>query len=149
MSQHQNPGDDELHAILTNARTIAVVGASSNPARPSHGITKRLMALGYRVFPVNPGETEVLGAKAYASLAEVPEPIDIVDVFRRPEHTPPIAEEAVKVGAKVLWLQLGVSNAEAEAIAARGGLSVVSDECIAVVHARLRISPRAPRGNVS
>jgi predicted CoA-binding protein len=142
MTPSQNPQDDALRKLLASAMTIAVVGASSNPDKPSHGVMRRLLAAGYRVVPVNPGETEVLGNKAYASLADVPEPIDIVDVFRRPEHTPEVARQAVKAGAKVLWLQLGITNAEAESIARAGGLTVVSDACIAVVHDRLGVPPR-------
>src|SRR6188508_2705913 len=97
---HQNPPDAELRRLLTDARTIAVVGASSRPDRPSHGIFGRLLAAGYRVIPVNPNESLVQGQKAYASLRDIPEPVDIVDVFRRPEHTPAIADDAVAIGAK-------------------------------------------------
>lgn len=139
---HQNPSDDELRALLTEARTIAIVGASSNPERPSYGIMKRLLDAGYRVFPVNPRETEVLGQKAYASLLDVPERIDIVDVFRRPEQAPEVADEAVRVGAKALWLQLGVVSEEAAAKAEGAGLTVVMDACIGATHHRLRIPPR-------
>src|SRR5689334_18208721 len=106
-SMHKNPSDDELKKILTHAHTIAMVGASSNPDRASHGIMQQLQSVGYRVIPVNPRETEVLGEKAYASLADIPVPVDIVDVFRRPEDTPAIADEAVQIGAKTLWLQQG------------------------------------------
>lgn len=128
--EHANPSDEELRAILESARTIAMVGASSNPERASNGIMKRLQRVGYRVIPVNPRETEVLGEKSYASLADVPGAIDIVDVFRRSEETPAIAEEAVAAGAKTLWLQSGVSNADAARIAGDGGLTVVMDHCI-------------------
>lgn len=138
--QHENPSPDELRAILESARTIAMVGASSNPERASNGIMKRLQRVGYRVIPVNPRETEVLGEKSYASLSEVPEPIDIVDVFRRSEETAPIADEAVAVGAKVLWLQSGVSSTEAARRAAAGGLTVVMDNCIGQTLLALGIS---------
>jgi predicted CoA-binding protein len=141
---HQNPPDDELRRLLTDARTIAVVGASSRPDRPSHGIFGRLLAAGYRVIPVHPGESQVQGQKAYASLRDIPEPVDIVDVFRRPEHTPAIADEAVAIGAKLLWLQSGIWNDQAAARASAGGLAVVMDECIGVAHSRLRV-PRVPR----
>lgn len=127
---HENPGPDELRTILTEAKTIAIVGASSNPDRASNGIMKRLQKVGYRVIPVNPREQEVLGEKSYASLADVPESVDIVDVFRRSEETPAIATEAVAKGAKVLWLQLDVTNDEAAEIAKAGGLKVVMDRCI-------------------
>jgi predicted CoA-binding protein len=141
---HQNPPDEALRRLLTDARTVAVVGASSRPDRPSHGIFGRLLAAGYRVIPVNPNESLVQGQKAYASLRDIPGPVDIVDVFRRPEHTPPLADDAVAIGAKVLWLQSGIWNDEAAARASAGGLVVVMDECIAVAHSRLRV-PWVPR----
>jgi uncharacterized protein len=144
---HQNPGDEELRRILSDARCIAVVGASSNPDRPSHGIFGKLLSSGYRVIPVNPNETEVLGQQAVASLRDVPVPVDIVNVFRRPEHTPAVAEAAVAIGAKVLWLQSGIWNEAAAALARAGGLTVVMDECIGVQHSRLRI-PRIPRSPI-
>ena len=136
---HANPPDDTLRRILTKARTIAVVGASSDPERASHGIFRRLQAVGYHVIPVNPKETEVLGEKAYASLEEVPEPVDIVNVFRRAEDTPEIAGSAVRKGAKTLWLQTGISNEDAAARAEAGGLQVVMDACIATTHALLGV----------
>ena len=142
---HRNPPDETLKRLLTEAQTIAMVGASSNPDRPSNGIMRKLRNAGYRVFPVNPNETTVLGERAYASLSEVPEPIDIVDVFRRSEFTPAIADEAVKVGAKALWLQSGVVNEVAAAKAEAGGLTVVMDACIGVLHAVLRV-PRKTSG---
>jgi predicted CoA-binding protein len=135
-----NPSDAELARLLKSARTIAVVGASSKPDRPSYGVFARLQRAGYRVIPVNPFETEVHGERAYASLADVPEPIDIVDVFRRAEETPPVADAAVRAHAKVLWLQLGIVNEDAAARARAGGLVVVMDACIAVVVSRLAIS---------
>ena len=140
---HENPSDDVLRQLLIDASTIAVVGASSNPERSSHGIMRRLQQLGYRAIPVNPFQTEVLGERAYASLEDVPVPIDIVDVFRRSEYTPAIADQAVKVGARALWLQQGVSNDEAASRATAGGLVVVMDTCIATFHALLQV----PRKN--
>jgi predicted CoA-binding protein len=136
---HQNPSDEDLRRLLSQASTIAVVGASSNPGRPSNGIMGRLQKAGYRVIPVNPNEKQVLGERAYPSLVDVPEPIDIVDVFRRSEYTPEIADDAVKVGAKTLWLQSGVTNEEAAARATAGGLMVVMDSCISVMHSVLRV----------
>jgi predicted CoA-binding protein len=141
---HQNPADDELRCLLANARTIAVVGASSRPDRASHGIFARLLAMGYRVVPVNPNESVVQGQRAYATLRDLPEPVDIVDVFRRAEHAPAIADDAVAIGARVLWLQSGIWSDDAAARASAGGLAVVMDECIAVAHSRLRV-PRVPR----
>jgi predicted CoA-binding protein len=142
---HHNPPDDALRQLLTNASTIAMVGASSNPDRPSNGIMRKLQSAGYRVIPVNPNETSVLGERAYASLADVPEPIDIVDVFRRAEFTPAIADEAVKIGAKALWLQSGVVNDEAAAKAEAGGLIAVMDACIGVMHTVLRVPRKTSR----
>ena len=139
---HANPSDDVIRQVLTDARTIAVVGASSDPERSSHGVMKKLLSVGYKVIPVNPNEKEVLGQKAYAKLADVPDKIDIVDVFRRPEYTPGVADEAVAVGAKTLWLQSGVVNQDAAARAARGGLTVIMDACIGVEHSVLRVPRR-------
>lgn len=140
---HSNPSDQELRQILSNASTIAVVGASSKPDRSSHGIMRRLQQVGYRVVPVNPNEREVLGERAYPSLKDVPVRIDIVDVFRRPEFTPAIADDAVAVGAKVLWLQSGIENEDAAARAKAGGLTVVMDACLATVHSYLRVARKA------
>jgi predicted CoA-binding protein len=136
---HRNPPDDQLRQLLVSAKTIAVVGASSNTDRPSNGIMRKLRSVGYRVIPVNPYETTVLGERAYPSLSVVPEPIDIVDVFRRAAFTPAIADEAVTIKAKALWLQSGVSNEEAASRASAGGLMVVMDACIGVMHAVLQI----------
>jgi predicted CoA-binding protein len=133
------PGDAELRSILDEAKTIAVVGLSSKPGRDSHGVARYLQRRGYRIVPVNPNETEVLGEKAYPSVLDVPKdvPIDIVDVFRRAEETPPIAEQAVKAGARVLWLQEGIVSDEARRIAEEGGLRVVMGVCIRTVKGRL------------
>lgn len=139
---HSNPSNDTLRDLLSHASTIAMVGASSNPERSAYGIMQKLQRAGYRVIPVNPRETEVLGERAYASLADVPVAIDIVDVFRRAEDTPDIADEAVKVGAKVLWLQSGISNDEAAARAENGGLVAVMDACIGTLHSLLRVPAR-------
>lgn len=137
-----NPTDDELKQILTAATTVAMVGASSNPDKTSHGIMQKLQSVGYTVIPVNPRETEVLGERAYASLLDIGQPVDIVDVFRKSEDTPAIADEAVKIGAKVLWLQTGVSNEDAAARAHAGGLAVVMDTCIGATHAMLRVAKK-------
>ena len=126
-----------IEEMLREAKTIAIVGLSGDPEKPSHGIAKALQHYGYRVIPVNPKETEVLGEKAYAGLGEIPMKIDIVNVFRRAEQTPPIAAEAVAIGAKVLWLQSGIVNEEAAVIARAGGLAVVMDRCIMVEHRKL------------
>ena len=136
---HQNPPDPELKQLLTDATTIAVVGASSNPEKASYGIVQKLQKAGYRVIPVNPRETEILGERSYPSLADVPGLIDIVDVFRRAEDTPGIADEAVTIGAKALWLQTGIVSEEAAARARAGGLVVVMDACIGATHSLLRV----------
>ena len=136
---HQNPSAETLRTLLTEARTIAMVGASSNADKPSHGIMKKMLSAGYRVIPVNPRETEVLGQKAFASLRDIPEKVDIVDVFRRAEDTPPIADEAVAIGAKAIWLQSGISNDETARRAEAGGLLAVMDLCLGVEHSLLRI----------
>ncbi len=139
---HENPSGEKIAEILSGAKTIAVVGASANPDKTSHAIMKKLGQWGYRVIPVNPNETEVLGEKCYASLADIPGKIDIVDVFRRAEHTPDVARDAVKAGAKVLWLQQGIVNDEAAAIARAGGMTVIMDYCIAVAHSMHHIPVR-------
>ncbi|HEY7285136.1 MAG TPA: CoA-binding protein [Vicinamibacterales bacterium] len=139
---HSNPGDEELRALLTSATTIAMVGASSNPEKASHGIMQQLQRAGYRVLPVNPRETEVLGERAYPSLTDITQPVDIVDVFRRAEDTPPIADEAIRIGAKALWLQAGISNDETASRAKTAGLTVVMNACIGATHSRLRIPPK-------
>ena len=131
--------DEELRQLLLDTKVIAVVGLSANPDRPSNQVAWYLHHQGYRLFGVNPAcpEQEVFGVPMLASLDQVPEPIDIVDVFRRPEHTPDVAREAVAVGAGALWLQLGIANPEARAIATGAGLSYVEDRCLKVDHGRL------------
>src|SRR5712671_3505489 len=141
---HSNPSDQELKELLTDATTIAMVGASSNPDKASHGIMQKLQSVGYRVIPVNPRETEVLGERSYPSLIDVPERIDIVDVFRRAEDTPGIADEAVTIGARALWLQTGIVSEDAAARARAGGLTVVMDACIGATHTLLRIASKTP-----
>jgi predicted CoA-binding protein len=140
-SSHLNPNDDALRALLASARTIAVVGASSKLDRPSHRVMKVLIDAGYRVIPVTPHETNVLGRATYPTLADIPEHVDIVDVFRRAEDTPPIADAAVAIGATTLWLQLGISNDDAALRAQRGGLTVVMDKCIGQTVQRLGVHP--------
>ena len=139
---HANPSDQDLKQMLTYATTIAIVGASSNPDKASYGIMQKLQKAGYKVIPVNPRETEILGERSYPSLVDVPERIDIVDVFRRAEDTPGIADEAVTIGAKALWLQSGIVSEEAADRAAKGGLAVVMDARIGATHTLLRVPPR-------
>jgi len=125
-----------IREILHTSRTIAVVGLSSNPLRPSNFVGFYLQRHGYRVVPVNPNETEVLDERAYANLTDIPFPIDVVDVFRASQFVPAIAQDAVKIGAKSLWLQFGVISGEGARIAEQGGLHVVMDRCMKVEHAR-------------
>jgi predicted CoA-binding protein len=131
--------DAELRELLRQTRTIAVVGLSANPERPSNQVGWYLHHQGYRLFGINPmcPSPEVFGVPVLPSLEELPEPVDLVDVFRRPEYTPAVAGEAVAVGARALWLQLGIRSAEARAIAQNGGLAYVEDRCLKVDHARL------------
>lgn len=133
------PSDAELRSILGDAKTIAVVGLSSKPDRYSHEVASYLQSRGYRIVPVNPKETEVLGERAYPSLLEVPEDvqIDVVDVFRRAEQTPPVARQAVARGAKVLWLQDGILSEEARDIAEQAGMTVIMGTCIKRTSRRL------------
>jgi predicted CoA-binding protein len=133
------PSDAELRSILGDARTIAVVGLSSKPDRHSNEVAAFLQGRGYRIVPVNPNETEVLGERAYPSLGDIPAEIeiDVVDVFRRAEDTPPVAEQAVGRGAKVLWLQDGIVNDDARRIAEAGGLTVIMGVCIQTTTKRL------------
>jgi uncharacterized protein len=125
-----------IREILHTARTIAIVGLSSNVLRPSHFVGFYLQRHGYRVVPVNPNEREALGEKSYPNLSEIPFRVDVVDVFRAPAFVPPIAEEAVRIGAGALWLQFGVISPEGAQIAQQGGLKVVVDRCMKVEHAR-------------
>ena len=124
--------------ILKESRTIAVVGLSPSPERDSNSVALYLREQGYRIIPVNPTVDEVLGEKSYPSLTAIPEPVDLVDVFRRSEEVLPIAEEAIAIKAKALWLQLGVVNQEAADLARNAGVDVVMDECTAREHSRLR-----------
>jgi predicted CoA-binding protein len=124
--------------ILQQPKTIAVIGLSGRRFRPSYGVAEYMQSAGYRIIPVNPNETEVLGEKAYATLDEVPEPVDIVDIFRRPEFVPEIVDAAIRKGAKVIWMQEGVEHAEAARQAESAGLTVIMDRCILKEHRKLR-----------
>jgi uncharacterized protein len=135
---HQNPGPEEIRGLLSGARTVAVVGLSDRPHRTSHAIARALQGFGFRIFPVNPNlEGPVLGEEPYGRVQEIPEGVDIVDVFRRGETVMPVAEDAVAAGAKALWMQSGVVNEPAAAYAREHGLTVVMDRCIKVDYAYL------------
>lgn len=133
------PSDAKIRRILTSVQTIALIGASAKPQRPSHEVMAYLQRRGYKVFPVNPGiaGSQLLGETVYARLEDVPRPIDMVDIFREPSALPAIVDSAIAVGAKVLWGQLGVVHAEAAATAQAAGLAVVMDRCPAIEIPRL------------
>jgi len=126
-----------LRRVLARTRTIAVVGLSAHWHRPSHFAAQYMQGKGYRVIPVNPAYTEVLGQRCFPSLAAIGEPVDMVDCFRKPADIPPIAREAIAIGAKVLWMQLGIRNEEATRLALDAGLDVVMDRCVKIEHARI------------
>lgn len=129
--------DQMMKDILLSAKTIASFGLSSNPGKESYGIVQYLKSQGYRIIPVNPTADEILGEKSYPDLESVPEPIDVVQVFRRSEDVPPVVESAIKVGAKVVWMQEGIVNEEAAQKAREAGLQVVMDACMRGTHRRL------------
>jgi predicted CoA-binding protein len=141
---NSQPEDDLIREVLTTVRTIAVVGASENPARDSNDVMRFLMDRGYEVFPVNPASRakEIHGRKVYASLKEVPEAIDMVDVFRRSEVAGEVCDEAVRAGAKVVWMQLGVINESGKQRAEAAGLKVIMDRCPKIETRRLAVPPR-------
>lgn len=132
-----NPTQDRIQHMLKHLTTIAVVGLSNRPERASYQVAKYMQEKGYRVIPVNPNVKQILGEKSYPSLLAVEQPVDIVNVFRRSDAVFPIAQEAVQIGAKVLWLQLGISHVEAATFAQNHGLEVVMDRCIKIEHAQL------------
>lgn len=129
--------DTKIREILQNAKTIAVVGLSPKPERDSHEVAHYLQEAGYRIIPVNPMAEQILGEKAYADLLAIPDKIDIVDIFRKSEHVPPIVDQAIEAGAKTVWMQLGVVNEDAAAKAREAGLDVVMDRCTLREHKRL------------
>jgi predicted CoA-binding protein len=128
----ENPSRERIKEILTDARNVAVVGLSDKPDRVSYMVAEAMQKKGYRIIPVNPNAEHILGEKSYAALADIPEPVDIVNVFRRSEHTVEVAGEAAQIHAKVFWLQQGIFNEEAAEVAKAGGLEVIMDRCIKV-----------------
>lgn len=127
---------DCIQSILENYRTLAVVGLSSKPNRPSFGVCSYMKSRGYRIIPVNPHEQSVFGEKAYSTLEDVPEPFEVVVIFRRPEFVPEVVERAIRKGAKVVWMQEGISHEAAAERARQAGLQVVQDRCILKEHAK-------------
>ncbi|MDH5298016.1 MAG: CoA-binding protein [Desulfobulbaceae bacterium] len=127
-----------IASLLKECKTIAVVGLSPKENRPSNDVARYLLAAGYTVIPVNPGQTEILGQRCYPSLTAIPCPVDLVNIFRRPEDIPPIVDEAIAIKAKAVWMQQGIVNHEAAAKARAAGLFVIMDRCLKVDHATLR-----------
>lgn len=127
---HNNPSPDEIRALLKRARSIAVVGLSPKSDRPSYTVARAMQGFGYRIVPVRPAVAEVLGEKAYARLADIPFPVDLVDVFRAAQHIPAVVEEAIAIGAPALWIQDGIVHEAAAERARAAGLTVVMDRCI-------------------
>ena len=133
----QKSADDvDFSPLWLGAKTIAVVGLSPNPDRPSHRVARYLLDQGFTVIPVNPGQTEILGQKCYPQLTDIGHPVDIVDIFRKSADVPPIVAEAIEIGAKTIWMQEGVINEEAAALARSRGLAVVMDRCLMIEHRR-------------
>jgi predicted CoA-binding protein len=132
-----NPQPEEIGAILQKYKVIAVVGLSPKPERDSHQVAKYMKENHYRIVPVNPGQKDILGEKCYRNLKAIPFPVDIVDVFRKPDAVPNIVEDAVEIGARVVWMQLGIVHNEAAEKAREAGLEIVMDKCIKVEHMRM------------
>lgn len=137
MSSSSKPDDATLKELLRSVRTIAVVGLSTDPSKDSRKVASYLKDKGYKIVPVNPSADEIMGEKSYPDLASIPEPVDVVDVFMRSDRVPEVAEQAIKIKAKALWLQLGITNEEASGKARDAGLTVVQDACMLVEHSRL------------
>lgn len=133
--QELSAGPSEITAILQNYRVVAVVGLSADPSRPSYQVAQYLKEHGYRIIPVNPASAEILGEKCYPSLKDIPFPVEVVDIFRKVEAIPAIAAEAIEVGARVIWMQLGLEDPESAEKARQAGLQVVMDRCMKVEHA--------------
>jgi predicted CoA-binding protein len=131
-----------LREILLSSKTIAVVGLSSNPEKDSHGIAQYLQGQGYRIIPVNPTASQILGERSYPSLTSIPEPLDVVQIFRRSEDVPPIVDEAIAIGAKTVWMQEGIVNLAAAEKATAAGLNVVMDRCMRLDHQFLIRNPK-------
>jgi len=131
-----------VREILETTNTIASVGLSSNPEKESHWVVTYMKNKGYKIIPVNPTASEIMGEKAYPSLSEIPGKVDVVQIFRKPEDVPPVVDEAIKIGAKVVWMQQGIVNEEAGQKAHDAGLFVVMDTCMRAAHQWLKIGPK-------
>lgn len=137
-----NDFEQAVREMLESTNTIASVGVSSNPVKESYGVVSYLKGQGYKIYPVNPTADEIMGLKAYPSLSDIPEQVDVVQIFRKPEDVPPVVDEALKIGAKVVWMQEGIVNEEAGQKAQDAGLFVVMDTCMRAAHQWLRIGPK-------
>ncbi|HKI53689.1 MAG TPA: CoA-binding protein [Anaerolineales bacterium] len=137
-----NDFENAVREMLEAANTIASVGVSSRPEKESYGVVSYLKGQGYKIYPVNPTADEIMGEKAYPSLSDIPGKVDVVQIFRKPEDVPPIVDEAIKIGAKVVWMQEGIVNEEAEQKAEGAGLFVVMDTCMRAAHQWLKIGPK-------
>ena len=137
-----NDFENAVREMLEAANTIASVGVSSRPEKESYGVVSYLKGQGYKIYPVNPTAGEIMGEKAYPSLSDIPGKVDVVQIFRKPEDVPPIVDEAIKIGAKVVWMQEGIVNEEAEQKAEGAGLFVVMDTCMRAAHQWLKIGPK-------
>lgn len=137
MTELQADLDVALLKLLREAKTIAVVGLSPKPERPSYQVAAYLQGAGYEIIPVNPGQGQIMGLRCYPDLASIPQPVDIVDIFRNPSEVPAIVDSAIAIGAKVLWMQIGIVHEEAAAKARATGLTVIMDRCLAIEHQKL------------
>ena len=138
-AESPSPAWQRIQAILATSKTIAVVGLSDRPDRPAHSVPAYLQQQGYRIIPVNPNLRQALGEAAYPSLLEVPEPVDVVQIFRRSEDVPPVVEDAIRIGAKVVWMQSGIVHEQAAERARQAGLQVVMDTCMRTTHQAMRL----------
>lgn len=129
-----------IEKIFEESKTIAVVGLSSNPSRPSYSVARYLQSQGYKIIPVNPNEKEILGEKSYPDLVSIPDKIDIVDIFRRSEDVPPVVEQAIKIKARVIWMQEGIVNEESAKKASEAGLTVIMDKCMYKEHCKCKLN---------
>ncbi len=141
-----NEQEQKIKDILISSNTVASVGLSSNPQKESYGVVSYLHGQGYKIIPVNPTAAEIMGEKAYPNLSDIPDKVDVVQIFRKPEDVPPVVDEAIKIGAKVVWMQEGIVNHEAAKKAEEAGLQVVMDTCMRAAYRYLNIGPKPGNG---